>query len=223
LRSRRNPFHREWDAACARFFADESLRGAWRDRDDLEILTYNTRGAPYLLERCFAHLGLRLVVLGGGKDDWRWDYKISLVRDYLRSGSCGSEFVLCLDGDDVLVLADPAVILRRFLRRNCEMLFSSTAWNHPASSECWRFEESVAVPADRAHCHLNAGGYLAGRGYLTAKLDEVMAGAEARSPWCTTTEGFDDQLAWRHMHRRYFPAIKVDSPCRVFIRFDPAR
>jgi hypothetical protein len=29
--------------------------------------------------------------------------------------------------------------------------------------------------------------------------------------------GFDDQLAWRHLHRRYYPEIKVDAARRVFV------
>lgn len=224
LRHPRHPVHREWEAAKAAFFADDSTRGACGAHDDLTIITYNTRSAPCLLERCVAHLGVSgLVVLGGEKDDWSLEYKISLVLDYLRSRACRSEYVLCLDGDDVLVLADPGLILARFLRVRCEALFTSTAWDWPPSRECWEFESSVAAPADHAHCHLNSGGYLARRGYLMTALTEVAEAMAQRQPWCDTPQGFDDQLAWRHMHRRYHPAIRVDARCEIFIRFDANR
>jgi hypothetical protein len=224
LRAPDNPFHPEWLEACRRFFADESLRGACRDRENLTIITYNTREAPCLLEKCFEHLGLsELVVLGSEKEDWCWEYKISLVWEYLQSGSCRTEYVMCLDGDDSLVLADPEVVLNRFIKSDCEMLFTSTAWDWPPSADCWQFEESVSSPADWAHCHLNAGGYLGRRSYVTARLAEIMAAIARQDAWCMTPRGFDDQLAWRQLHRRYYPAIKVDATSDVFIRFDPDR
>lgn len=224
LRSPGNPLHRDWDRACASFFADDSLRGAYASHADLTIITYNSYLLPCLLERCLAHLGVDgLVVLGRGKTDWTWEYKVSLVRDYLASDACRSEYVLCLDGYDVLVLSGPSVILRRFMRSGCQMLFCSTAWDWPPSPECRRFEESVTAPADRAHQHLNAGGILARRSFLEPRLAEIMDAAGKQRPWCFARHGFSDQLAWRHLHRRYYPAIRVDTSCDLFVRFDADR
>ena len=31
---------------------------------------------------------------------------------------------------------------------------------------------------------------------------------------------FDDQLAWRHLHRQEYPRIQVDSSSRIFRRYD---
>lgn len=224
LRSASNPFHVKWIQACTSFFADESLHGTFYNHQELTIITYNNRGVPCLLERCLAHLGVtELVILGADKNDWRWEYKISLVRDYLRSGSCRTEYVLCLDGDDALFLADPGLILHRFLRSDCQMLFCNTVWDWPHSPQCRQFEESVATRADLVHCHLNAGGYLARRSYLTARLDEILEAITHNRAWGFAQHGFSDQLAWRYLHRRYYPAMRVDSSCRIFMRFDHNR
>ena len=32
--------------------------------------------------------------------------------------------------------------------------------------------------------------------------------------------GFNDQLAWRRLHKRHFPALRVDSRSRIFKRYD---
>lgn len=219
-----NPVAQEWAEACEAFLADDELAGRGTDCDDLTIVTYNTRAEPCLLERCLAHLGVRnLAVLGKGLSGWRWSDKIELVYDYLESGAVTSEYVLCLDGDDVLVLDDPALVFQRFLQLDCEMLFCATRGDWPPSPECAAFEDSVAPEADPAHRHLNAGGYLARTSYLGPRLKEVMAAMAGHADWCTAEHGFDDQLAWRQLHRRYYPQMRVDTSCRVFLRFDDDR
>jgi hypothetical protein len=223
-RSPLNPFHVQWVAACDAFFGDATTRGTVADHDALTIITYNNRPEPQLLECCLDHLGLhRYVVLGKGLADWRWSYKIELVHEYLSSGTCMTKYVLCLDGDDVLVLADPALILERYLELGCEMLFCGTRGDWPPSEQCAAFEDSVAADADPAHRHLNAGGYLATTAFLAARLEEIVTAMAGRAPWCTAEHGFDDQLAWRHLHRRHHPSIRVDAGCRVFLRFDEDR
>jgi hypothetical protein len=224
LRSPLYPNGREWEQACERFFADESVRGTCAGLDDLTIITYNNSSASCLLERCLAHLGVaNLVVLGRGQQGWGWDLKISLVLDYLRSGACSSDYVLCLDGYDVLMLADPRLILEWFLASGAHVLFCGTASDWPPSPACRRFEEAVAAPADLTHCHLNAGGYVARRAYLEPCLAEITRAIVDQRPWCLTRRGFSDQLAWRHLHARYYPSIRIDTSCRIFARFDRHR
>lgn len=222
LRATTNPFHVEWEAACSAFFSDPSYKGLAPSLDELTVLTYNTRPEVGLLERCLARLGITdLVVLGRGLPGWSWSYKISLVLAYLRSGQCTTPYVLCLDDDDVLVIEDLAVVLDRFLSIGCQMLFSNTHADWPPSPECAAFEASLSDDPD--HCHLNAGGYVASTAYLTLRLEEIERGLVAHAPWCMTDRGFDDQLAWRHMHRLHHPDIQIDRECRIFVRFDDRR
>jgi len=113
LRTPPNPIAPEWKRAQATFFADTQLNGALVDDPDLTIITYNTDPTPSLLERCAAHLGLSVVVLGRGLPTWTWEHKITLVRDFMRSGR-PSRCVMCLDAVDTLILAAPTTILERF-------------------------------------------------------------------------------------------------------------
>lgn len=218
------PVAGEWAAACCGLLADNDLRGRFRDVDDLTVVTYNTRAEPSLLERCAAHLGLsRIAVLGRHLRRWQWSDKIELVHHYLESGACTTQYVLCLDGDDVLIIGDPALALERFREADCDILFGGTRGDWPPSPECAAFEAAAAGGSNLRHCHLNAGGYLARTSGLAPRLRALMAAIDGGDDWCRAEHGFDDQLAWRQLHRRQHPGIRVDVGCRVFLRFDDER
>jgi hypothetical protein len=223
MRMAPNPFRHVWSRACRRFFADETLHGRFADADDLSIITYSTYDTEILLERCLRTLGLRApVVLGRGVERWEWLHKVALVAEHLERAETTTEYVMCLDGDDVLVIGDPAVALGRFLEMGCEMLFCGTRGDQPPSPECRRFEDAVGG-ADPRHRHLNAGAYIGRTEFVRERLREILAAHAAGEPWCFSAEGFDDQLAWRHMHMRHHPDIRIDADCRVFLRFDEDR
>ncbi len=224
MREPPNPFRHFWAHACRRFFADDALRGRFADLEQLTIITYNTYGEEVLLERCLRRLGLRHhVVLGHDVEQWQWIHKVSLVAEHLDRAQATTEYVMCLDGDDVLVIADPAIALDRFLESRCDMLFCGTRGDQPSSPECKAFEDSVSEYADPRHRHLNAGAYIGRTEFVRKRLREILAAHAAEEPWCFSRYGFDDQLAWRHMHMRHYPAIKIDAACRVFLRFDEDR
>jgi hypothetical protein len=218
-----NPFRHEWERALEDFFADEGTRGRLRCPPELTIVTYSNYAEPVLLERCLSHLGIEegVVVVGRGVRRWEWIHKVALVHELIASGGVRSEYVLCLDGDDVLLLGDPAEVVARWLATDSRLLFCGTRGDQPASPECWAFENSVHD--DPQHRHLNAGGYIGETAYVGERLGEIVAAAAAREPWTQSEFGFDDQLAWRHEHRRRHPEIKVDADCRVFLRFDEDR
>jgi len=214
---------RDWESAQRTFFADQA--GATENCDDpnLTVITYNTRSDLSLLERCSQHLGLRqLVVLGRDLPDWRFEYKIELVRSFLEHVRV-REYVMCLDAVDVLMLAPPGLVLDRFRQMNTHVLFSSTAWDWPPSRDCWQFENAVAADAPRAHRHLNSGAYIGTTASVKRYIDEIADAIRTQAPWCRARRGFDDQLAWREMHRRHHPSIAVDTGCTIFARFDEHR
>jgi len=215
-----NPFRRDWRRACERFFADESTRGRFSCPPELTIVTYSNRDEPVLIERCLRHLGIdHYTVVGEGVTAWSWLHKVSLAHELMASGGAPTEYILCLDGDDVLLLGDPAEVLARWRELGTRLLFCGTRGDQPSSPESWAFENSVYD--DPLHRHLNAGGFVGETAYAQACLEEILAGA--KEPWTHSTLGFDDQLAWRHLHRHRFPEIKVDASCRVFLRFDEDR
>ena len=224
MRMQSNPFHQEWDRAIALCFADQALRNCRAQIDDLTIVTYNNRPEPQLLERCLDHIGIEdYVVLGRGVVRWSWLHKISLVYGYLESGLCTTPYILCLDGDDVIVTRDPVYLIRDFLATSADILFCGTRGDQPPSPECWAFENSVPTYGDPLHRHLNAGCYLGHTASVHDRLKEIMDGVASNQGWCFHEGGVDDQLAWRHLHRRLWPAIQVDVSCRLFLRFDEDR
>jgi hypothetical protein len=218
-----NPFRHEWRRACELFFSDESLRGRFSCPPELTIVTYSNRTEPVLLERCFAHLGIdRYTVVGRDVEAWDWLHKVSLVHGLIESGGA-AERILCLDGDDVLLLGDPAAVLARAQDTGARVLFCGTRGDQPASPEAWAFENGVPEYLDPLHRHLNAGAYVGETGYVHARLGDILAAGRAGAAWTRSEFGFDDQLAWRHVHREHYPDIKIDAGCRVFLRFDEDR
>jgi hypothetical protein len=221
-RSPDNPFHVEWQEACRTFFADHPVR-ALRPVQDLTFVTINTRAQPALLERCFSHLGLPLVVLGRGIPDWSWSYKITLVHSWLASGGCPTSHLVYLDGDDVLLIGEPELLWQRYLEIGSDLLFCNTRGDWPPNAECTAFEDQVNAGGDPTHRRLNAGGWIGEARYIGARLDEIVSALASREPWCQRPSGFDDQLAWRQLHRREHPRMQVDASCRIFLRFDEDR
>jgi hypothetical protein len=183
----RQPGHRvfpQWEQAQRTYFADLATVRAFENSPDLTLITYNSRGIPCLLERSCEYVGLNgLVALGKGIPWWDVTHKISLVSEYLRS--CRpTKYVMCLDGDDVLVIAPPQEALDRYLQAGAEMLFSSTAWDWPPSPECWDFENLVGSASVPAHRHLNSGGYIAATDYLIPRLAEIEEAIASAAHWC---------------------------------------
>jgi hypothetical protein len=223
LRHTARPIGKQWDRAQRTFFSDPATAGSGGDVDGLTVITYNSRPHKSLLERCIERLGLtELVVLGRGLPDWKLDYKVTLLRDFL-AGDGAAEHVLCLDADDVLMLEGPRAIFERYHHAGGGLLFSSTAWNWPWSQACWDFENEVGADADPAHRHLNSGGFIGHSDEVRRYLAEIDEARRSHAPWCSAREGFDDQLAWRGLHRRHHPAIRVDMHCSIFVRFDEHR
>ncbi len=222
LRRPDHPIRHEWDLAEKTLFADQGAVGACSDHPDLTVITYNTGHDQTLLEACCDHVGLRdLVVLGRGQP-WSFELKILPVRDYLLSNPV-AENVLCLDAFDVLLFGCPDIILDRYSRSDAKVLFSSTAGNWPFSSEIGAFEEQVGASASPAHRHLNSGAYIGKTSYVLECLEEIADAIGSSAAWCRTSDGFDDQLAWRELHRRRYPDIQIDTTCSVFVRFDEHR
>jgi hypothetical protein len=212
-----------WEKAQRAFFTDPATNGMCSDVPDLTIITYNTHPARSLLEDCARRLGVReLVVLGEGAPKWKLEYKITLTSRYLADHPA-AEYVMCLDAADVLMLGCPQTALERFQIADTQILFSSTAWDWPRSKECWGFEDRVAADAEPAHRHVNTGGLIGRTEYVRECLTEIETALKSGATWGLTRQGFDDQLAWRVLHTRRHPMIKVDMHCKVFVRFDQHR
>jgi len=224
LRMRGGYFDIEWLAACQLALSDDELRGNCDGLDGITVVTYCNRGEQTLLEHGLDFLGIRkFAVLRTAANSWNQRYKLTLLLEWLEGGRCNSEYLLCLDADDSLFVNDPRLILDRFRATQCEILFGATMADAPPSPECWAFENSVSEYTDPMHAHLNAGGFLGRTDFIKAAAREILDACQADPVFCEGRKGFSDQLGWRHMHRRYYPRIKIDCGCRIFLRFDQFR
>jgi hypothetical protein len=173
-----------------------------------------------LIEKCYEAYGISdYVVLGKEIAQWDWSAKVRPVLDYLESGQCLSEYIVATDSDDVLMVNNPARIIDLFKSYSCEALFCNTFVDYPQNKSYREFEIQKYY-THPFHSHLSAGGYIARKDVLIELLREIALAYEEKSPWATEGEVFNDQLAWRHLHYKYYPRIKVDFKSLIFKRYD---
>jgi Gpi18-like mannosyltransferase len=188
---------------------------------EVTFLTYNTSPEPSLVERCYKTYAIDdAVVLGRGLTDWNWYSKVGLVLEYLEEKKDVTPFVLVTDANDVLMINDPGPLVERFQTYGTEVLFCNTFVDWPPNQECRDFE-TATYPDYPLHGRLSAGAYMARTSSLLAYLRRLQAAYATVEPWAMAFNGsFDDQLAWRHLHRQEYPRIKVDYLSRIFRRYD---
>jgi hypothetical protein len=187
---------------------------------NITLLTYNNYKRRVLIEECYEAYGINdYVVLAKEIAAWDWSAKIRPVLDYLESGMCGSDYLVATDSDDILMVNDPSNIITLFETYSCDALFCNTFLDWPANREYREFE-AQRYYTHQFHSHLSAGGYVARRGALIKFLREIKVAFEEKSEWALDGGVFNDQLAWRHLHYKYYPLIKVDFRCLIFQRYD---
>jgi len=198
-----------------------STRISYAKPREATFITYNSFPEESLIERCYKAYGIEdAVVLGRGVEKWDWYAKVGLVLEYLDSGGCGTPYVLVTDAKDVLMINNPAPLIDRFLTCNAEILFCNTFVDWPPNAECRDFEIAT-YPSNPLHCRLSAGAYLARTESLLRYLRRLQAAHATEEAWTLGFHGrFDDQLAWRHLHRQEYPRIQVDSLSKIFRRYD---
>jgi hypothetical protein len=137
--------HVYWNSLARQCFQDEKLAGSGRRPSDLEIIVcHNYRDTPDTV-RSLEYLGINdFVHLGGDVPRLRWQnfIKLQLVLDHLQN-NCSAKYILHLDAGDVLVAADPMIILQRFLEEfDCGALFNCEKISSPGS----HMRQGAAIP-----------------------------------------------------------------------------
>lgn len=98
---------------------------------DTSIFTWNNKEKG-ILEKSLDCLGYKYNVLSTN-EKWTNVLKIKLTYDYLKS--IKTKYVMAFDSFDVLVLKDPKIILNKFLKFNCKLLFNSQSYSYPRKRE----------------------------------------------------------------------------------------
>jgi|HubBroStandDraft_3_1064219.scaffolds.fasta_scaffold216422_1 hypothetical protein len=209
--------HHLWHDMVFRFLRDRQLKASGRDHPDLSIISWSNYPVPQLLQRCLDYRGLSLTVLRPDNPGAEWSHysKVTLTYDWLKAGN-GNDYILQLDVNDVLVFGQPDQMIERFESYGCDVLLGNAPRSFPPREDHQAFEAGVYEDADPRWRHINSGGVLARRDALMRHLEEIMKAKESfwYSAW------WDDQMAWREMHKRHYPSIRVDTRALIFSQLD---
>lgn len=146
----------------------------------------------------------------------RWWSKVGPLMQLLRSGNITARYVVVHDASDVLLVNSPTHIIDYFNAYDCDILMGTTGADWPPYPELASFESSVA-PWSRHHAHITAGMFMARTDRLLAHMEDLQQDWQSRKK---PGQMFNDQLYWRRLHQRAYPAIKADSMCKIFARCD---
>lgn len=191
------------------------------------IITWNNQPTECLLERFLdkfgienAHLGWSHVygfslVLGRGLEHWSNTGKGALALEVLRE--VHTEYVIGLDGYDVILLEHPAEMVRRFTTQfDCELLFNaaSAPWpsRDPLLSRCRAFEDQWWDETDR---YLNAGTWIGRREYVIGFLERVQETARTVK-WSRRLRHMEQHLVRYTAFPDEYPAVDLDRRGHIF-------
>tara|TARA_R110001592_G_scaffold168757_1_gene405081 strand:+ start:315 stop:1052 length:738 start_codon:yes stop_codon:yes gene_type:complete len=230
-----------------RFFENMKSKGihknAFKKPKNLTILTAKNEGEhdrmiPSLegyneytiFEQNLDYLGIHDYVVLNKKVDpsqWKCSHKINWVLDYINSGECDTELILCCDAIDVIFTDDLQKVINIFENFECDLLFMST---HDNSG--YNFMPDVQQFVDKTHPnrYLNAGVWIGRVEFVKEFLMEAskfvgpddVTFSEYRG-WLATPKpnyprGGYDQDIFRYLEPKFYPRLKVDYENKMAYR-----
>ena len=182
-----------------------------------------------ILESNCEYLGIDLEVLTDSRLPWRNTFKFEMLKNYLDSGKCETEYFLCCDAIDVIFLHDPQDAIDLFLGFGCECLFMST--NALDGYECMPDMRAWVHTINRGiERYLNSGVFIGRTEFVKEMVNE---GFKYAIPHGVTMEeyseylrecptdfpmGAQDKDIYRYIERKFYPKIKVDYLNRMAYR-----
>jgi hypothetical protein len=177
-------------------------------RDDIKILTANSRQSLSPLEKNLDLLGIEYEVLGRGESNtWTNRNKPRLICDRLKSVK--EKYVLFMDADDVLVVRDLCDIVDRFMSFGCRMLFNASSWAYPLES---RYSSIEKLMVNSPFCHLNSGCFIGESEFCVGALEKWLEFNDK------TTDSFleSDQIKMKPVYIDLYPDVQIDYNCSIF-------
>ncbi|WP_425395015.1 glycosyltransferase domain-containing protein [Aeoliella sp.] len=189
-------------------YAEQKVRASQDWFQDVTIVTWNNRAVPCLLERFAAHACIPITVLGRELSVWQNAYKLLTTFDYLRS--CPTRYVLCLDGDDCLLLNSPQSAIRLLHEKGSAILFGAVPTMHPRSLSIQKDFEAGTAPRDAPAKYLNSGQCIIDVQEGRDLFEEALHTPGLHSNSC-------DQDRWHQLLVRYPTTIQLDYYGDVFV------
>ena len=210
-------------------------RSSFKLPDDLTIVTCRNEGSMEdriishlsgysdvsILESNLDYLGIDLVVLKDARLPWRNTFKFEMIRNYLNSGKCTTEYFMCCDAIDVIFQDDPQKIIDIFETFDCDALFMSTT--SPLGYNCMpkvkKFVDKLNKGTGR---YMNTGVYIGRTEFIKEVMEDALRYAfphgttmDEHVEWLSKNPagfpiGSDDQCIFRYIEPKFYPRMKVD-------------
>lgn len=184
------------------------------------LLTWSSVAWPTCLERCCEAIGVEPVVMRVPDPDvWQNILKIELTLEFL--SGCTADYVIGLDAFDVLLLAHPSEVVRRYREAfepaGTRLLFNAAcrAWPGPGkgpTDACLSFELQTFPARDR---HLNAGAWV-GRTSYVATFWRSVADLVASEKWPREYRHSEQIPVRAAAFPGHYPALSLDTGCSIF-------
>lgn len=207
---------------------------------ELTILLVHNYDYEPIMEKSLRYVGIENFTVPRPHINGPWVHTIKLIAilDYLKSGSCKTEYLLYCDSDDAVLRDDPRKAIRYLQEENCDLLFSRTK-----SKSIYKFMPHVKAWADHiakengySGWYINSGVYVARALFLREVLEAAMAYVTETDLPATEFGGAirngtinkrlsdfpvgcgSDQTIFSFLHPRFYPRMKLDYRGRLAFR-----
>jgi len=185
--------------------------------EDLVIVTWNDYGGDSILERSCAYLGIPVKAYGiGPGKKWTTNYecKLRLMHEACKNET--AKYIMGVDSRDLLILADPKLILDEFRDMEAPLIFGATVRSsrfYARAPDLFRFFRTMPGSRNEVFTDLNAGQWIAEREYaekfFAACLGYPPRPEKPSSDQMVVAHTFCHGVGWKD---REF----LDRRCRIF-------
>jgi hypothetical protein len=216
------------------------VKGKLSCSPELTILLVHNHNYEPIMEKSLRYVGienftvLRPLING----PWRHTTKLISILDYLKSGSCKTEYLLYCDSDDAILRDDPRKAIRYLQEENCDLLFSKTKskriYKDMPHVKAW--DDQIARENGYPGWYINSGVYVARALFLREVLEAARAyitetdlpATEYNRLKSNGTIGEhlpdfpkgcgSDQTIFRHIYPQFYPRMKLNYRGQIALR-----
>ncbi len=219
-----------------------SARGRLRCPPELEIVLIHDYDDEPVMSRSLRYVGIDdfTVLRPEGDEAWANARKLRILREHLRRGGAGREYVMYCDSSDAVIRDDPARAIALLEDEpGCDLLFSSTRFAgstaYTPGLRAWADEKARERGA--ADTYLNAGVFVGRREFLLEVLEAAREFEPERylprETWFRAWKrdrtirellpdfpcgSWSDQVVYQYLQPRFFPRMRVDYSGRLALR-----
>lgn len=190
---------------------------------NVTVITWNN-----LQKGCFEssceRQGVQYTVLGKEVKQWSHYYKLQYTVDLINS--LETEYIICCDSHDALLLSQPENILDKFLQKfDCDILFGGECkfypdLKNPVTNKWKKFQSNIAKSK---FCYLSAGAYIGRKEVVKEFLTNCNKIHPCELFDCSPYKWYPggkeigcDQSTMQCTFPSFYPRIQIDYKCEIF-------